>query len=341
MKLCHLMPFTPHRSGLYETAREIVEAENKLGHEARFLDSKGAYHPYLRDRGIQSCGLDYLQEAEAVVMHQMPALDIFKSIKVPIVLVLHGTPKDCFWGDLYEGMNSYKTILSLINDPRMSFITLWERHLEFWKPIMGKKVSYAPSCVNLSSFNPTVEPYKFSGSSQGSLNILFGDTWRIDKNPFEIMHAFKYFKETELGENARLHVYCKSTRNQDLWSSFLYKILDNKDCYLGEYSGMIQDFPNVIRACDFVVTPQRDATRVIRESLALGVPVVALNGCGYTRFTADHYYPKQFAEAMECCARSIQFDRDFEKTLARRTAEREFDPKNTAVKVIEHIEERL
>ena len=38
MKIAHLATIAPHRTGLYGTARDIVQAERKLGHDARLVD---------------------------------------------------------------------------------------------------------------------------------------------------------------------------------------------------------------------------------------------------------------------------------------------------------------
>ena len=338
MRVCHLLNYAPHRSGLYETAREIIAEENRQGIDAKFLNTLGSYHPYLIDRGVQSCDVNFLANADLVVMHQMLEREILNKVDKPIILVLHGTPKDCFWSELYEGHRSYSLILEFLKDKRFEFVTLWPRHMQFWKQIMGDRVHYVPSCVELDIFNPDVVPYKFSGSSLGVPNILFGDTWRIDKNPFEMIHAFKIFKEKY--PEARLHVYCKSKTHQELWAGFMVQILEGKDYYLGEYDGMITDFPQVVKAVDFVITPQRDATRVIRESLAIGTPVVALRNCPYTDYKADHYYPEDFAKAMADCWEDIQsIDVDPSKR-ARYVAEKNFNPTNTVTelrKVFDHV----
>jgi glycosyltransferase involved in cell wall biosynthesis len=337
MKICHLLNYAPHSSGLYESAREIIEEENNQGIDARFLDTNGSYHPYLVDRGIHSCDLNFLASADLVVMHQMIDKSILDKVTVPIILVLHGTPRDCFWAEIYQNQKSYSLIMDLVRDPRFTFVTMWSRHMQFWKQVMGERVHFIPSCVNLDSFNPNVIPYKFRGSSLGSPNILFGDTWRIDKNPFEVMHAFKIFKESY--PLARIHIYCESPTHKELWAKFMVQITEKKDYYIGEYAGMIKDFPNVVKACDFVVTPQRDATRIIRESLAIGTPVVAVKGCEYTLYTADHYYPEEFAKAMIHCWEDIKSDLIRTSEAARSVAVQHFNQVNT-VKELKKVFEK-
>ena len=340
MKIGHILPFTPHQSGLYESGREVIEEEIKQGHDARFLDSEGKYHQYLLDRGVRSCSLSwFLREPDIYVMHQTCEKAILDRISKPIVLILHGTPKDTFWADAFKDSKSYELVLDFLEDSRFYFLSLWKRHMEFWKPLMGDRVGYAPSCVNLTRFNPDIEPYSFRGSSLGSPNILFGDTWRIDKLPFEIMHSFNYFKK-EYPE-ARIHIYCKQETNKTLWPRFFTRIVENKDYYLGEYDGMISDFPQVVKACDFVVTPQRDSTRIIRESLAIGTPVVALDGCRHTPYTADHYYPLKFKEAMVTCWENMKVSKDSLSSECRDYAEKNFNVENTVSELIKFLERVL
>ena len=340
MIIGHMLPYTPHRSGLYETGREIIEEEIKQGHDARFLDTEGSYHPYLLDRGARSCSVSwFLNEPDIYIMHQICSDEILKKINKPCLVVLHGTPKDTFWADAFFKGRSYEAILDFVDKPNFNFVTLWKRHLEFWKPIMGDRVSYIPSCVDLERFSPSIEPYSFRGKSLGSPNILFGDSWRIDKLPFEIMHSFYYFKK-EYPE-ARIHIFCKNEENKSLWQRFMYKIIQGKDNYLGEYDGLLLDFPNVVRACDFVVTPQKDSTRIIRESLALGTPVVALEGCRHTPYTGDHYYPKKFKDSMVQCWEELKSNRDFIEAECREYAEKQFDVKNTVKQLIHILEETI
>lgn len=338
MKVTHLLNFNPHQSGLYETARELIQEENRLGLNARFLDTNGYYHSYLEDRGVRSCNVKFLESSDVVVMHQLVATEILQAIKRPIILVLHGTPRDCLWGEIYEGTGSHSLIMRLGEDPRFSFVTMWPRHKVFWDNTLPR-VDFVNATVDTSRFNPSVEPYKFRGSSIGSPNILFGDTWRIDKKPFEILHAFKIFKKWY--PTARIHLYCRDTRHAKTWNSFITKLTGMDDSYLGEYEGMILDFPNVVRAVDFVVTPQRDGTRVIRESLAIGTPVVAASDCPHTPYKADFYYPERFAEAMRSCWKAIKTNKQAVVDECLETVERDFNITKAAESMISVMERRL
>lgn len=338
MKVAHLLRFSPHKSGLYETARELIQEERNQGVDARFFESSGIYHSYLEDREVFSCNVKFLEKCDLVVMHQMIPRKMLNALKQPIVLVLHGTPRDCMWGEIYENSGSHSTITSFRHDPRFSFITMWPRHVVFWKNTLPN-IELIPATVDTKYFNPGVEPYVFPAKALGIPNIVFGDTWRIDKQPFEMLHAFKLFKEKY--PKARIHLYCRDSSKEKTWREFLSAITGMQDNFLGEYSPMTTQFPAVIKAADFVVTPQRDATRVIRESLAVGTPVVAGPGCPYTHYKADFYYPEKFFRAMDLCWQDILSNPTFVQDQCKNTVEKHFSLSDSVSKLIVHFQRRL
>lgn len=344
MKIAHLLHYHPHRSGLYESARELIAAECRLGHDARFVDGRmeAAPHPYLWDRETRSADPKFLNEADIVVAHQMIRPSLFEAIKKPMILMLHGTPRDCMWGELYEGTKSYTAILNLINDDRfVGFVTLWKEHIDFWKCIVPEnKLFYIPAFADLKVFTPDGETHDFNPS--GSPNIVFADTWRIDKNPFEILHAYRLFKGSY--PNARLHLFAKSRRGDGIWDRLMNAIALGRDDFYGHVEGMVQDLPKVLRAADFVISPVTLANRLVRESLACGVPLVAGRQCKYTPYSADHYAPQQFCEAMIECWKDVQKDRELCRNAARQMAEQHFNVRDAAyvfVKILEGILEGL
>jgi hypothetical protein len=94
---------------------------------------------------------------------------------------------------------------------------------------------------------------------------------------------------------------------------------------LGEVHPLVVDTDLCYRGADIVITPHNIATRVVRESLACGTPVVAGTGNPFTPFTADSRDAKAFGTAIDECWTWI---RSIEKkevvATSRRMAEREF-----------------
>jgi len=337
MKIAHLLRFLPHSSGLYETAREFIQEECVQGHTARFVDCTPdvTTHKYLNDRGARSESVGFLNEADVVIIHQLARSVIVNSIKKPIIVMLHGTPRDCMWGELYERTRSYSAIYNLINDKRViGFVSLWSEHLDFWSAIIpNEKLFYVPAPVDTAAFNPKGPKYEFKPNWSGKPNVVFADAWRIDKNPFELLHAYKLFKKDV--PKARLHMYCKPSNSQ-VWDRFLRVMSDGRDDFYGEIDSGILDLSDVLRGCDFVITNVSVASRIIRECCALKVPFVGGRDCIYTKYVADHYIPDAYCWEMRNIWSDLQGG-----TLLRDPTENYFSLENSTSALIENISELL
>jgi len=340
MNIAHSLKFYPKTSGLYETAREIILEEINQGHDARIFDVKDRTHSkYLYDRGVRTCDVDWFKNADIYVIHQMIPEELLVRIKKPIVVILHGTPEACYMSDIWEESISFTLIMMLIKDPRISFVTLWERHFDFWNNIAPGRVEYIPSCVDYKRYDPNkVTPYQFGGVASGSPNILFADTWRIVKDPFHVVNAFKIFKKWH--EKSRLHIYCRPTdehnKAKKFFDHYLHSISEGKDSFFGIYDSFNAEIDRVMRGVDLVVTQQMDATRVVRESSALGTPVIQPDS------VHDYYHPKKFAEKIARVWEEIlRGNLTYSRKEIRRKAKFEFNPKDTVNSLVKHFNNRL
>jgi glycosyltransferase involved in cell wall biosynthesis len=341
MKIAHTLKFYPNTSGLYETAREIIAEENNQGHDARILDTREGvgYNKYLLDRGVRTCDLEWFEQADIYVIHQMLPAELLAKIDKPIVVILHGTPEACYMSDVWDTSFSFKLILDLVRDRRMSFVTLWERHFDFWNNIAPGRVDYVPSCVDTTIFDPEkIKPYKFNGASSGTPNIVFADTWRIVKDPFHMLNAFKLFKKWH--SKARMHIYCRPRDEQSkarkFFDEYLYAISEGKDSYFGIYDGFTREISRVMAGADFIVTQQMDSTRIVREANSLGTPVIQPDS------VADYYHPKRFAEKMaRVWEQMLRGDPNFSPREIRRKAKLKYSPEVTIDWLITHFNKRL
>ena len=89
MKLAHLAIVTPHRAGLYESAREIVAAEVQLGESAYIVDPQ---QPRF-DRGAP-IGNGLVEQADVIVSHS--GLNSYNNCGKPVIRCLHGRPESSF-----------------------------------------------------------------------------------------------------------------------------------------------------------------------------------------------------------------------------------------------------
>jgi glycosyltransferase involved in cell wall biosynthesis len=339
MKIAHTLKFYPRTSGLYETAREIIQGELAQSIDARILDVREdtGYSNYKYDRGIQTCDLEWFKNADLYVMHQMIPAELLKEINKPIVVILHGTPEACYMSDIWDKANSFNLILELVKDKRMTFVTLWERHFHYWNNIAPGRVVYVPSCVDFDTFDPDIiTPYKFNGKSCGKPNILFADTWRIVKDPFHVANAYKIFKKWH--KKARLHIYCRpgDGKARRFFDNFLYTLSEGRDSFFGVYDGFNGEISRVMRGCDLVVTQQLDETRIVRESNALGTPVIQPDA------TYDFMYPEKFAEKIARVWEEIlRGNPEYSRKRVRERAKKKFDLKTTIDKLMAHFKQRL
>tara|TARA_R110000824_G_scaffold337740_1_gene524309 strand:+ start:1495 stop:2529 length:1035 start_codon:yes stop_codon:yes gene_type:complete len=341
MKIAHSLRFYPKTSGLYETAREIIAEEIEQGHDARILDVKpnSTYSKYLYDRGIRSCDTEWFKGADIYVMHQMIPSELLKEIDKPIVVILHGTPEACYMSDIWEDSLSLTLIMSLIKDKRFSFVTLWERHFDFWNNIAPGRVEFIPSCVDSTIYDPEkVTPYQFGGIASGSPNILFADTWRIVKDPFHVVNAFKLFKQWH--EKARLHIYCRPTdegnKARTFFDRYLHSISEGKDSFFGIYDSFNPEIDRVMRGVDLVVTQQMDDTRVVREASVLGTPVIQPDS------VYDYFHPKKFAEKIARVWEEIlRGNPKYSRKEIRREAKFKYNPTDTINGLVKHFNKRL
>lgn len=335
IKVAHLAKVTPHRAGLYETARDIVEAERALGLDARLVDPETPKHG--KERGVPVEGHKWAQAADVWVSHSGPmAMKVTK----PTIHVLHGRPFSSFMlglhgsqgvhkleGKLYPVLKS-NMVFNLLremaqDDHYVKFVTLWSEFLPHWRHLLpADKLVAAPAPVDLKRWTPDgPSGYGFHGKA-GTINVICADMWRIDANPYPVIVAFGIFAEKYPG--AKLHLYgVPPVQRKGIHKAILPILQPLADrAVLGEVEPLVSGLENVYRAADMLITPHRIATRTVREALACDCNVVMAAANGYTPFRADPAEPRAFADQMHHAAKT--------KVNNRLTATTHFDPANTA-----------
>lgn len=326
VKVAHLACVTPHRAGLYETARDIVAAERALGIDARIVDPETPKHGV--ERGVPIEGHKWAHGADLWVSHSGP---MKMEVTRDVIHVMHGRPFSSFMLGYHGALGTkdiggkkvpvlkrnmvFNALRAYACDPHFKmFVTLWEDFLPYWRHMLPN-VHYVPACVDLKRWTPDgPSGYGFHGKG-GEINVVIADMWRIDKNPMDMIVAFGIFAQTHPG--ARLHIYGIGGPLQPILP--LLNPL-RKRGVLGELKGMVSGLANVYRAADMVICPHRIAVRTIREAMACGCTVVAPYDEGLN--WADPEDPVEFASAMEGALTSTENPRD--------RAERLFDPQATA-----------
>ncbi len=338
MKVAHFAAYTPYAAGQYGTVRDLVLAERARGIDAGFVncglgkDGKAVSNAVSTNNGMQVYDDRWALDADIIVRHTCLTGRIEHSGK-PIVMCLHGRPESSWMIDFLDVMGCFRLVVTKAEERNyVAGVTFWEEYLPIWKMYMPKfDLHYVPSTVDTEFYKPEGKKHDF-GKWSGSPNIVVADKFRHDISPFNVMMAAARFKE--MCPTAKLHCYGLPPKKGE----YLAKGLNNNGC-LGQAHTTVKNLDEIFRSADMLITPHTIATRVIREALASGLPIVAGTGCRYTPFTADSRDVEGFAKEIKRCWDTIRGN-DKYRQEARETAEREFNLEQAAdsmVKVFDKV----
>lgn len=328
MKIAHFAVFSPNQSGMYATVRDLILAERMQGIDAQFVDytinaQNATYSRVgLFDKDIVTITPDWAyKEADILVRHSTMIEPIVQMGK-PIIMTMHGRPEYSFMLE-HNGQTPVMKIMvnHEIDDKYAAYITFWEEHIPFWNLVMPKrKIDYISSMVDLKRFNPEGEKYSF-GNFAGSPNIVVADMWREDITPFSMILAVERFRQ-KYCKTAKLHMFGLPPAAKGFALEMTQRLQNSG--LLGEANMIVPYLDNVYRSADILVTPHSIATRIVREALASGCPIVAGTGCKYTPYVADPRDPESFAFQINACWQNLQESKEKVKSKAREMAEVSF-----------------
>jgi len=311
VKIAHCVKYGPRRAGMYETARELCQAECALSYEAKLVDTSFLENDqsppatFKYDRGVDVATVEWAVDADVHVLHSRIPPQIYG--KKPVVMVLHGAPEYLFYSQVFrrkEGDASHATILNYGNDERIkAFVTMWKRHVPYWQSILGDdRVHLIPPIVNMEDYSPEGE--KEDLKDPGGFNIGFCDTWRptFYKEPFQILPGVREFWKRQ--NDAKLHLFGIPTEGKrariygNVWDKHILALNRNGD-YIGGIWELHANMEKVYRALDVVITMAVDENRIVRETLASGKPLVAPMGNKYTPYGCQIEDPISVADTLE------------------------------------------
>jgi len=331
MKIAHFAQFTPNRSGMYGTVRDLILAERQQGIDAQFVDyipaEKGRQEHSrvnLHDGEIVTVSPDWADTADILVRHSMIP-EIISRLGVPMVMCLHGRPEYCMLMEYFGRSPIIEIVTKGAANPRyVSFVTFWNEHIPIWKTLLPEReIRYVPALVDLESYNPEGDKFNF-GDKGGSPNIVIADMWREDSTPFNTIFAALLFRD-KYCKDAKIHIFGFPPEQMPPMRELKRRLKNTEG--IGMIEPIIPNIGNVFRSADILITPQGIATRVVRESLACGLPVVAGSGCHYTTFVADAKDCKAFAHQINRCWTALKTDKKLKKQC-RELAEKEFNYEN-------------
>ena len=329
MKICHWVHMGIHTSGMYQTIAELIVAENKLGMDAGLIDTNNYAGGHSDDSTgdlIVSKDISWCDDADVLVLSTSIPED-YKRKGIPVVMIMHGCPRDVFESELFDltpdNPRAFSTIMNYFQSSRFSaFVTFWEEHYHYYKTYVPN-CYYVPVGCNLSKWTHKGNKYKFNGG--GKPNIVFCEAWRFMKHPYHILHGVALAHESL--PDLRLHLYGVPQQDEEIWNSLCR--IAKFDIFIGEFDHIITDLDDVYRSADMVITPIEVAHRITREATACGTPVIAA-GYEHTSYNFHPFKPNEMAEQIIRCWQDLQADPEKVKKRCQKTAKRYMDVMDTA-----------
>jgi len=348
MRVAHCATVAPNRCGLYGTTRDLISAEVKYGIDAGILNvgtsdkeplinglQEG--YPKVKDKSVDVKSYEWAKEADVCIRHSYIPVELQNSGKV-LLLALHGRPESSFRLEQSRQHAIMTTVQRRAADDRYKgFLVFWKEYMLHWSTLVpAKKLFYVPAPVDLDYYSPKGEKFDF-GENAGSPNILIADIWREDVLPFNLIYAALLFQQ-KYCKTAKIHISALQGNNFKVMSGTLLGI--KATGALGTINPITNKINDLYRAADIVITPHTIATRIVRESLACGTPVVAGAGNKYTPYTASPMDTESFAKAINNCWEDYRQSPTEVRAMARKTAEVAFNFDNTG-KAMKAVLERV
>ncbi|KKN09304.1 hypothetical protein LCGC14_1047950 [marine sediment metagenome] len=318
MRIVHSLSVTPGACGLYETANELIVAEQNLGVTVAVANP-------LRPRKQD---VEALQKCDLIVDHSGLTGDMWKA-KKPIIHVRHGRPHSTF---LMEEQGNKKVYSFLRNSRRRydAIVTFWDSHVPYLELMFGRQdIHVIPAPVDLEKWCPEGSVYDF-GKNKGVFNIVCADVFRRDEDPFHVVSACGL-----LPEGYKIHLVGLKGGLSSATKALVGSLGKNR----GSLFSWIKGLSCLYRAADLVISPHKIATRAIRESMACGTPVLADLGNPHTKWVADAHNARKFCQKIQEVFHELQKFPD--NGDARNHAVMAFDPRNTATRFLKVAESVL
>jgi glycosyltransferase involved in cell wall biosynthesis/Fe-S-cluster containining protein len=346
MRVAHSVYVVPGQSGLYATAHNMVLAERALGIDAQIVPLMPT--DIEEDRGVP-IARDGLKDCSVIVSHH-GITELQRVTGLPLVYIMHGEPRlchahdlagktECFYSKYFQGYRKVKQL--------KAFVMIREVDVPYWKHMYGpERLRVVNAPVDLDWWNLDGDGAYDFGGHRAKINIAAPDTWRLTKDPFEMIHAFSVFAERH--PEAKLHIYGIREENQQLdklplaWTALLTPLKD-RGC-MGELRTWKNDLREVYHSCDMVITSDICPTNVVREALACGCPVVAGDGNRHAPYTANPRFPEAFADEMERALADAACNPQIMRESCRAIAEKSFDRWETGrqmVEILKSVDEGL
>ena len=347
LRIIHWCLWGPRVSGMYETVRELIQAENQIeGVLAGMCETPNSKAPQLEVQKAAMGGKadtlfptlrtqDWgygMKYADIHMIHSTMSKKVGE-LK-PKVFFHHGTPEACLANDLEKGSVSFMSAAEWTNKMEATFVTSKRAH-EIWSAFdWNKKIHLVTKGIDLDWWTRSTTQQDIEGEP----SILYGEIWRGIKHPLHLFYACKRLFEENPG--MRLNVWGLNV-HQKFWENFV-QWTSCKD-FIGKrgLKGIV-DYPShYYTRGDVLMSPglYGDVSRTQQEAMACGCPVVSWDtdpyGDAHSYKYAKAFNTEDLAEKLMDVYNEVLDDRDGVALKCRNLAEKFFNINDEAKQIVD------
>ena len=299
MRIIHWSNFAPHRSGLYECAKDQIKYERKLG-----LDSQMAVYEVenppidMVDGWLKPISWNASKDASLFVMHRgIPAS--LEKLKKPTICVIHGTVEYLITDEIFNDADKtpFNTHINLLKSYD-ACVAVNQHDFDIYKLYdPSNKLVLIHDAIDVERY--TVEGYQHPFISHPQ--ILFCDSLRINKHPAHVTWAMaEVIKKIP---KAKLSVIGLELLGILTWRNL---ILRSPKTHLAKNLETVQLMTSEVRpymrGADILFNSNMSGipSRVELEGMACGCQVVGYSD-SFTKWKANPYDIKDIAKKIIDC----------------------------------------
>lgn len=335
--IAHWGQFSPRQSGLMETVRDLIHAENRMEGVLAGLVVFNMPKGGVTDGDIDVQAHDWaFRDANVHMVHFRETTSAAQL--EPRVFMVHGTPETCLRSELskdsWRGASFTSSLERVQNDA--ATICLSKRHYYMWKPFdINNRLHYAPKGVDLNEYSPTGSRMALNGEPA----ITYGEVWRVMlKDPLMTFYAISEYAKRN--PDVKFHPFGIGNWFR-IWN-VLVSSCDFKFLLGIHHIASIQQYPcNWYRGSHMLISPVMtgEPSRVQKEAMACGCPVIAWDTDNFSdshaTLKAKPFDPFDMADKIEQLYNAILDDHPRVRQHARQTAEQYYNIDNMAKVVVE------